>query len=329
VPEIPGLAAIPYLTNETIFECSEPIRHLLVLGGGPIGAELAQAYARLGVAVTMIEQNRLLSREDPVLAAVVREAISKDGVTLREGRPLAQAERRGDEIVLRVDRDEITGSHLLIAAGRRPNIERLDLSRAGITHSVRGIPVDRRLRTSNRRVFAIGDCADLPGTGPLAFTHVAGYHAGIVIRNALFRLPAKINSEIIPRVTFTDPELAAVGLSMAEAQARFPGCRVVESLFRENDRARTEREKEGLIRIAAAGNGRILGVAIVGRQAGELLAPWCLAIRQGLKLSAMADLLLPYPTLGEVSKRAAGQYYAPRLFGGGTRRLVGALLRLP
>jgi pyruvate/2-oxoglutarate dehydrogenase complex dihydrolipoamide dehydrogenase (E3) component len=329
VPNIPGLAEVPHLTNETVFAVVEPMRHLLVIGGGPIGAELAQAYARLGVAVTVIEQARLLAREDPALADVVRRALVKDGVVLHEGRPIVRVARRGMDIVLQVDGEEVTGSHLLVATGRRPNLDRLDLAAAGIAQSPRGITVDRRLRTSNKRVFAIGDCADLPGTGPLAFTHVAGYHAGIVIRNALFRLPARIDSEFTPRVTFTDPELAVVGLSVTEATARFPGAKVLESPFRDNDRAQTERATEGMIRIAAARNGRILGVAIVGRHAGELLAPWCLAIRQGLKLSALADLLLPYPTLGEVSKRVAGLYYAPRLFSAGTRRLVGALLRLP
>jgi pyruvate/2-oxoglutarate dehydrogenase complex dihydrolipoamide dehydrogenase (E3) component len=329
VPGIPGLADVPFLTNETVFEHAEPMRRLLILGGGPIGVELAQAYARLGVAVTVVEQDRLLARDDPKLTAVVRDALVKDGVDLREGRRVTGVEQRGSDIVLRSDHDDITGSHLLVAVGRRPNLERLDLAAGGIAHSPRGIGVDRRLRTSNKRVFAIGDCADLPETGPLAFTHVAGYHAGIVIRNALFRLPARIDPGIVPRVTFTDPELATVGLSMAEAEARFPGCRVVESPFGANDRALAERAPDGLIRIAAARNGRILGVAIVGRGAGDLLAPWCLAMAEGLKLSALAGLLLPYPTLGEVSKRAAGQYYAPRLFSAGTRRLVGALLRLP
>jgi pyruvate/2-oxoglutarate dehydrogenase complex dihydrolipoamide dehydrogenase (E3) component len=329
IPKIPGLDDAPYLTNETIFEIAEPIRHLLILGGGPIGAELAQAHVRLGVAVTVVEQDRLLPRDDPALVGVVREALQKDGVVLREGSPVTRVERRGGEIALHADGDAILGSHLLIAAGRRPNLERLGLAAAGVAHSPRGIEVDRRLRTRNKRIFAIGDCADLPGTGPLAFTHVAGHHAGIVIRNALFRLPARIDPMIVPRVTYTDPELASVGPSMAEAKARFPDCEVVESRFQENDRARAERAEEGLIRIAVGRNGHILGVAIVGRGAGDLLAPWCLAIRRGLKLSALADLLLPYPTLGEISKHAAGRYYAPRLFGAGTRRLVGALLRLP
>jgi len=329
VPPIPGLAEVPFLTNETIFAAAGPMRHLLVVGGGPIGAELAQAFARLGVAVTVIEQERLLARDDPALVEVVREALRADGVTLREGARVTRVERQGDDIALHLGDDIILGSHLLVATGRRPNLDKLDLAAAGIAHGPRGIAVDRRLRTSNKKIFAIGDCADLPGTGPIAFTHVAGHHAGIVIRNALFRLPARFDPLLVPRVTYTDPELAAVGLAMAEAEARFPGCRAVESPFRDNDRARTARAPEGLIRIAAARNGRILGVAIAGKGAGELLAPWCLAIAKGLKLSAMAGLLLPYPTLGEVSKRVAGQYYAPRLFSAGTRRLVGALLRLP
>jgi len=334
VPPISGLDGVPYLTNETVFDLAEPIRHLVVIGGGPIGAELAQAHARLGVSVTVIEQDRLLPRDDAALVDMLRQALIADGVDLKEGRKVTRVSRLGADVVVHCAdpggaEGEVVGSHLLIATGRRADLERLDLGAAGIAHSPRGIAVDRRLRTGNHRVYAIGDCADLPGSGPLAFTHVAGYHAGIVIRNALFRLPAKIDPAIVPRVTFTDPELAAIGVSPAEAAARYPGSRIVESEFTDNDRAQAERAVAGRIRVAASSNGRILGVAAVGRRAGELLAPWCLAVSEGLKLSAIARLMLPYPTLSEVSKRVAGEFYRPKLFGAGSRRLVQALLRLP
>ena len=328
IPAIPGLSTLPFLTNETVFDIAEPMAHLLVLGAGAIGAELAQAYARLGVAVTVLEQDRLLPREDPALVEIVRRALVSDGVTLREGFRAGAVMHRGNDIVVKGaeasgQAAEVAGSHLLVATGRRANLERLDLAKAQIAHTARGITVDARLRTSNRRIFAMGDCVDLPGTGPLAFTHVAGEHAGIVIRNALFRLPARVDPKIVPRVTFTDPELAAIGLPMEAAAT------VVEEAFAANDRAQTGRATAGRIRIGTARNGRILGVAMAGPQAGELLAPWCLALRGGMKLAAMARLLLPYPTLGEISKRAAGRFYAPRVFGPASRRLVGALLRLP
>jgi pyruvate/2-oxoglutarate dehydrogenase complex dihydrolipoamide dehydrogenase (E3) component len=334
IPPIPGLDAVPFLTNETVFGLEAPIRHLIVIGGGPIGAELAQAHARLGVPVTVIEQDRLLPREEPGLVAFVRRALVADGVDLREGHHVTAAERKGEDVTVHWrDPDgrtgEVSGSHVLVAVGRRPNLAKLALDAGGIVHSPRGIAVDARLRSSNKRVFAIGDCADLPGTGPLAFTHVAGYHAGIVIRNALFRLPTKIAAGAMPRVTFTDPELAVVGLSPSEARAGDPACQIVDADFAENDRARTGRVASGLVRVVASARGRILGVAVVGVGAGELLAPWCLAIGKGLKLSALAQAVLPYPTLGEASKQAAGRFYAPKLFGTGGRRLVRWLSHLP
>jgi pyruvate/2-oxoglutarate dehydrogenase complex dihydrolipoamide dehydrogenase (E3) component len=187
-----------------------------------------------------------------------------------------------------------------------------------------GVTVDARLRTSNRKVFAVGDCAGGP-----AFTHIAGYHAGIVIRNALFRLPAKVNYQALPRVTYTDPELAVVGMSEAEARRAWPDCVVTRASFTENDRARAEGETAGHIKVFSRRNGRILGVALVGARAGELAAPWCLAIGRGLKLSALAGAVFPYPTLGELSKTVAGKFYAPKLFNPWTRKLVGFLLRLP
>jgi len=211
----------------------------------------------------------------------------------------------------------VTGSHLLIAAGRRPNFAGLELEKAGIASTTQGITVDAGLRTSNRRVFAIGDVI-----GGLQFTHAAGYHASIVIRRALFRLPATMKPGAIPWVTYTDPELAQAGETEASARQKGLDITVTISPFASNDRARTERDSDGFVKVISTKKGRVLGATIVGAQAGELIQVWCLAIAQGLKLSAIAGVVAPYPTRGETSKRAAGDFYAPRLFGERTRRLI-------
>jgi pyruvate/2-oxoglutarate dehydrogenase complex dihydrolipoamide dehydrogenase (E3) component len=329
IPPISGLEQISYLTNETIFAVTEPIDHLLVIGGGPIGVELAQAQARLGARVTVVEMARLLPKDDADLVHHIRQALVADGIRVCEGTSVVRVEKTAGGIVIHLAQNDgatetVTASHLLLAVGRRPNTLGLGLDKAGVELNGSAIKVDARLRTSNKKVYAIGDC-----TGGPAFTHVAGYHGGIVLRNILFRLPAKMNADIIPWVTFTDPELAYVGLSEMSARARFKDVRVEQLEFSGNDRARSERRTDGLIKVVLRRNGQILGVGIVGPQAGDLLAPWCLAIARGLKLSAMAGLLLPYPTLSEISKRVAGNYYAPRLFSTGVRALVRNLLKLP
>jgi len=326
VPPIPGLAEAPFLTNETIFAHAGPIDHLLVIGAGPIGTELAQAHRRLGAAVTILDRGPMLPNDDPEMTEVIRRRFAAEGIALLEGVEIDRVERHGNGIAVMLRRegaaDRIEGSHLLVAAGRAPNIEDLGLDAAGIAHTPRGVTVDRRLRTSNRRVHAVGDVA-----GGLQFTHVANYHAGIVLRNVLFRLPAKVDTRAIPWVTYTDPELAHVGLTEAQARAAGEGFRILRFPFAENDRAQAERAIEGHIKVVVGRRGRVLGATIVGAHAGELLLPWVLAIAQGLKIGAMAAAVAPYPTLGEVSKRAAGSFYTPTLFSERTRRIVRFLAR--
>ena len=327
LPPIPGLGATPFLTNQTIFDLDARPDHLIVIGGGPIGTEMAQAHRRLGAAVTVLEHGSILPKDDPDAVAVVRRCLLAEGVTLREGAKVVRADQRGNGIAVTAEMDgapvEIAGSHLLVAAGRRANVDGLGLDEAGIERTAKGITVDARLRTSNRRVFAIGDV-----TGGYQFTHMAAHHAGIVIRNVLLRWPAKVDTRAVPWVTYTDPELAHVGLS--EAQARGQGLDVGISTFdfAENDRARAERETEGFAKIVVGKRGTVLGATIVGRSAGELILPWVLAIGQGLGIGTMAGVIAPYPTLSEISKRASGAYFAPRLFGPTTRRIVGLLQRL-
>jgi pyruvate/2-oxoglutarate dehydrogenase complex dihydrolipoamide dehydrogenase (E3) component len=323
VPAIPGLATVPYLTNETIFANRARPDHLIVIGGGPIGVEMAQAHCRLGARVTVLDAGPVLPRDDPELVASLAGYLAGEGIAIRPGVEIAGIERDGDAVVARLGGGErVAGSHVLVAAGRRPSVEALDLAAAGIEATAQGITVDARLRTTNRRAFAIGDVAGGP-----QFTHVALYHAGIVIRNALFRLPARVDYRALPWVTYTDPELAQVGLTEATARAAGKDVRVLQWPFSENDRAQTERDTEGRVKVVLRRNGRVHGASILGVGAGDLILPWALAISQKLKIGALANLVVPYPTRSEASKRAAGCYYTPTLFSPRTRRLVRFLAR--
>lgn len=322
VPPIPGLDQVPYFTNETLFDNKKPLDHLIIIGGGPIGIEMAQAHARLGVDVTVVDLGPILPKDDPDAVDVLRAVLRGEGVEIVERVKVSGVSRSGDGIAVTLQDDQgewrILGSHLLIATGRRPNIEELGLESAGVDQNKQGIAVDERLRTSNPHIYAIGDVI-----GGYQFTHVAGYHAGVVLRNALFRLPAKVDLRALPWVTYTDPELAQVG--MTETQARKThGDRItiLRSVLAENDRAQAERALAGFIKVIVGARGQILGATILGRGAGELVLPWVLAISQRLKIGAMANLIAPYPTLSEISKRAAGSYYTPTLFSGRTRWLV-------
>lgn len=328
VPPISGLADMPYLTNESVFELDGRPEHLLVLGGGAIGTELAQAHARLGCKVTLVEAARLLGAEDPEAADVVRLSLERDGVTIREGVSVkAVARGSGDAIALTLDGaggvETVEGSHLLVAAGRKVTFEGLDLERAGIETDKRGrLVVDARLRTSNRRVFAVGDAAGGP-----QFTHVAGAHAGVVIKNTLFRLPAKADHSGVPRVTYSAPELAQVGPTEAELRESGTRFEVLRWAYAENDRAQAERTLDGFTKALVAPNGRILGATVVGEAAGELISVWGLAIAQRLKVGALAGLTVPYPTRAEVIRRASGSWYVPKLFSDRTRAIVRFLMR--
>jgi len=301
--------------------------HLLILGGGPVGLEMAQAHARLGCRVTVVEAARIGGREDAELADGLRAALLADGVEIIEEAP-ARVEP-GPTLVLE-DGRRIAGSELLVAVGRRANIEELGLDAGNVRTTHAGIATDKGLRSvSNRRVYAVGDIADPAGIGPRAFTHVGSYHAGIVVRRALFRLPARVDYAALPRVTYTDPELAQVGLTEAEARAAGMDPRIVRSRLAENDRAQTERRTDGLVKLVLTRNGRILGAGILAPHAGEMIGAWTLAIARGIRLSALAGMIVPYPTLAEAGKRAAGEFYAPRLFSAASRRLVWVLTRLP
>lgn len=322
VPPIEGLGGVPYFTNESIFSLTELPRHLIVLGGGPIGCELAQAFRGLGAEVSVIEMATILPKDDDQLVSVVRERLVKNGIALHEGAAAKSVAAVPEGVEVKIESGErterIAGSHLLVAVGRRPTVDGLDLGHAGIKFAPQGIAVNSGLRTTNRRAYAIGDCI-----GGLQFTHVAGYHAGIVVRSALFRLPSKTDHRTVPWVTYTDPELAQVG--MIEKTARTlhgEKIRVLKATFAENDRARAERKTDGLIKVITTARGHILGAGIAGAHAGELIQPWVLAMANKLKIGALATTIAPYPTFGEINKRAAGSFYTPALFGARTRALV-------
>jgi len=323
VPPIPGIENTPYLTNETIFDLTRIPDHLIVIGGGPIGIEMAQAYRRLGADVTVLEMATILPRDDPELSAILKARLVADGVILREGAKVIAVDA-GISVAFETGGgcEKITGSHLLVAAGRRPKLAGLDLERAGIKFSDQGISVDRRLRTSNKKIFAIGDVI-----GGHQFTHIATYHAGIVIKNALFRLPAKVDEAAYPWVSFTSPELAQVGLTEADAKLRHKNIRTLSWPFEQNDRAVAEGRTDGLIKVVTTTKGYILGVGIVGPQAGELIQVWGLAIGTGLKIGKIANMIAPYPTLGEANKRIAGEFFTPALFGGKARKIVNFLAK--
>ena len=328
IPPIPGLDGLPLLTNETIFDLEELPAHLLIIGAGPIGLELAQAFRRLGSAVTVIEAATALPHDDPELAGRLVELLKAEGILLHDRAKIVAAEGTAAGVALTVEgrQHRIEGSHLLVAAGRKPRVKTLDLDKAGIAHGPQGIEVDRRMRTTGRGVFAIGDVV----AGGPRFTHAASYQAGIVVRNALFRLPAKADYTALPWVTYTDPELAQVGLTEAQAREQHgDGVAVTRFPLADNDRAQAERTTDGLIKAVALGNGRILGASILGPRAGELIHLWALAIGQRLKLSHIAGMIAPYPTLGEIGKSVASEFYKPKLFGPWTRRAVRALGWLP
>ncbi|MDR9395446.1 dihydrolipoyl dehydrogenase family protein [Roseovarius sp. SYSU LYC5161] len=324
VPPVPGLDTVPVETNETIFELKEKPRHLIIIGGGPIGIEMAQAHRRLGCDVTLIEGARALAPEDPEASTVVLDALRAEGVTIIEGTAAREVRRDGNAIEVTGEDGQVhSGSHLLVATGRRPNIDRLDLPAAGIDTTERGIQVDGSLKTTNKRVYAIGDVA-----GGLQFTHVAGYHAGLIIRSALLGLPAKHHTCHIPHVTFTEPELAQVGQTDSQAhKAHGDKVEVVRFPYNHNDRALAERKADGFIKVMVV-KGRPVGVTIVGHQAGEHINLWALVLANRMKMKQVAGMVSPYPTVGEISKRAAGAFFAPKLFeSAAVKRVVGLIQR--
>lgn len=309
IPPIPGLDAVTVHTNETIFYLRDKPEHLIIVGGGPVGIEMAQAHVRFGCRVTVVEGQRALGHGDPEHTAVVLERLRAEGVEIIENAPVDRVSAACG-VTVHTAKGDIIGSHLLLAVGRRVNVEGLGLDTAGVHFDRHGLIVGPDLRAKgNHRVYAVGDAAH-----GLHFTHLAGYHAGVVIRSMLFGLPSRQRTDHIPSAIYTDPELAQVGLSETAARAKF-GRRleVVGYDFRHNDRAIATGQTRGLIKVMVV-RGRPVGASIVGPGAGELIGIWAMAIANRLKMSAIANTVLPYPTMGEINKRAASAYFSPRLF---------------
>jgi pyruvate/2-oxoglutarate dehydrogenase complex dihydrolipoamide dehydrogenase (E3) component len=328
VPAIPGLSTVPYHTNETIFGLRRLPPRLAVIGGGPVGLELAQAFSRLGSKVTVLEAERILADDDPELVALLLETLRSEGLDIRERVHVTQVTRRGRTAMRLTLEGEgggeiLDATHLLVAAGRRPDLETLGLREARIAFDERGIKVSARLRTRNRRVYAIGDVT----AGP-RFTHWASYQAGLVVRSIVFRFGGEVRPELLPWVTFTEPELAHVGMSESEASRHYGRIAVLRWPPAENDRARTERSTRGLVKVIATRKGRIVGADILAHDAGELIAPLVLAVTQRMNLKTFATTVFPYPTRSDATRRAAISFYARRLDSPRLRWLIRMLRKL-
>jgi pyruvate/2-oxoglutarate dehydrogenase complex dihydrolipoamide dehydrogenase (E3) component len=311
IPDIPGLADVPYLTNETIFELDQLPRHLAIMGGGAIGMEMAQSFRRLGSKVTVVEQFRPFPRDDVDGAALVMNALEHEGVAIHAGVAVTAIERSGDDVILVLGDDtRVTASHLLISAGRVPNTEGIGLETAGVKVGRDGIIVDARRRTTNKRIYAVGDCREGP-----RFTHSSGYDGSIVVANLALGLPSKADFRALPWVTYTDPELAQVGLTEAAARAQF-GDKIIVTRenFTHNDRAIAEGETEGFLKIVRVGS-KVVGATIVGRHAGDLLLPWSLAITGKATLFGLSGMIVAYPNRSDITKAVAFKAYEPTIFG--------------
>lgn len=326
IPPIPGLDSVPYFTNETIIDNADRLPHLIVFGAQAAGLELAQSYRRLGSKVTVLETGKALARFDPELVAVVLRQLREEGVEIHEGARADGVEVKGGKVLVHAtsggETGTVEGTHVLVTVGRAPNTADLGLEAAGVKFDKQGITVSRRLVTSNRRIFAVGDV-----TGGPAFTHAANYHAELVVRRALFRFASKTDERLIPSVAFTQPELASVGLSEEQAISRNTRINILRWPFRENDRAQAERAAEGHVKVITDKSGRILGAGIVGEQAGELIQLWALAVAQRMRIGSMTGWVAPYPTLSEINKRVAYRYHAAAAGNTLVRKVIGFLTR--
>ena len=322
VPPIQGLEAALYLTNETAFDLAELPRRLIVIGGGAVGLELGQAFRRLGSEVAIIEGDRLLPHDDPEAVEVVLARLSSEGVNVRVGATAMRVTgTNGDVRVELADGDAVAGTHLLIAAGRSASVEGLNLEAAGVEVGPNGVRVDDRRRTTNRRIYAIGDCREGP-----RLTHAASYEGALIVAEML-GLRSRANYAALPWVTFTDPELAQVGLTEAAARERGGRVEVFREALSDNDRALAEQASEGFVKVVRS-NGRTVGATIVSPGAGELVLPWSLGIGGKATAWALANTVVAYPSRSEASKAAAFQMYEPKIFNGWTRAVAKLLAAL-
>lgn len=314
VPPIPGLHEVGFLTNETVFSLTELPRRLAVVGAGAIGCELAQTFARFGTEVTLVElADRIMPREDADASRVVAASLERDGVTIHVGAKLAEVKGNPDHHLLILEVGEHTEAlpvdHILVAIGRAPNVDGVGLEDAGVEFGRRGVVVDDFMRTTNKRIFAAGDVASRH-----QFTHAADFMARLVIRNALFAGRGRHSALVVPHATYTDPEVAHVGITVEEAKERGVTLRTFTQEFEHVDRAILEGETEGFARIhVAADSDRILGATVVASHAGEMINEVTVAMKAGMGLGELANVIHPYPTQAEALRKLGDQYNRTRL----------------
>ncbi len=323
VPAIPGLADTPFFTNETLFALDTLPSHLVVLGAGSVGVEMAQAFRRLGSAVTLLDSGVVLAMADAAAAGLLRGVLEAEGVSILDHAGVtAVATEAGGIRLDRAGGPPVRGSHLLVAAGRRARLKGLGLDKAGVAAGPEGIVVDQRRRTTNKAIFAIGDCR----AGP-RFTHAAGYEGSLVVAAIGFGLPSPARFGLLPAVTYTAPELAQLGMTEQQARARYKHVRTSCERLSDNDRAVAEADTTGFIKLVRAGR-RIVGVTILGSNAGDMLLPWSLILHGKASLWTMAGAIVAYPTRSEMSKAAAFAGFEARLFGRAARRWARLLARV-
>ncbi|KWT71025.1 Mercuric ion reductase [Hyphomicrobium sulfonivorans] len=327
MPEISGLQSTPYFTTDSILENIIPVHSLIVIGGSAAGLEIAQAYSRLGANVIVLNRSAILPEEDGELTQTVFERLAEEGIGVHQNANVDAVEGDLGRVRVKVsvngEQHVVEGSHLLIAAERKPAIDNLGLDVARIRHDANGLQLNSGLRTSNRRVFAVGAV-----TGSPLHAHTAEHHAAVVISRALMAVPASVDTSLLARAVFTEPEFAYVGLTEDEAKKRNRKIHVLRWPYRENERAQAEGIAAGHVKVVTTTTGRILGAGIAGASAGELIQPWALAIARGLDMKAMVRWNLPSPTLGEINKRVASSYYAANLASPALRKFIGLLAKI-
>ena len=315
VPPIEGLDKTPFITNKEIFSLDHLPNSMVILGAGPIATEMAQAFSRLGTEVSVIQRsNQILSKEDEDMAGEVMESLLSEDVRIHLNATVVSTKDLGTEreIIIREPQDKMTtlrAEAILVAMGREANLADLGLENIGVQFNGKGLQVDNRLRTTQKQIYAAGDV-----TGSFLFTHAAGYEGGIVISNAIFHLPRKVNYTYLPWCTYTDPELASIGMNEKAAKAAGIEYSIWTEAFKDNDRSLAEGEKVGKIKMILDAKEKPLGVQILGPQAGELLGEWVAVLNGKVKLSTLASAVHPYPTLGEINKRVAGTFFSPKIF---------------
>lgn len=318
IPAIKGLDKVDYDTNETIFDLKSCPKKLVIIGGGPIGLEMAEAHQKLGSDVTVLEAYKILPKDDIELVSLLKEKLLKTGMTILENVKIEKITKERNNILIHLaDRKVITASSLLVATGRRPHYANLGFEKAHIKMKDHRPALDSRLRTSNKKIYILGDAS-----GGAQFTHLANYHAGIAIKNILFKIPARARNYVLPWVTYTKPELAHTGMTLSEAYQHYNDVICTNWPYLENDRALTDLKTEGRVKIISRKNGLVLGVSILGEQAGEMINFWSLVIKEKMKLSKVTDMIIAYPTLFEVNKRAAAKFYTSALFSQKTKWFV-------